>query len=217
MTDHVFKNTPSGLEFVGDFDGLYAEQPDPWEQAGITGDKADYYALSRGALVSAVKDYGVGRACEIGCGHGHLTALLDQVCPHGAMGVDVSNVAVARARKLYPNVDFIARNICDAKADLAPIECDAVIWANCLWYLLHALDHAFANSLGLLDRNDLFIVSQGFLHEEQRYGREVIDGFNGAVSTLLHRYGDRLQLIEAQYDDHDDFVLKDGLLIFRVK
>lgn len=214
MSEHVFKETPQGLKFVGDFEGLYASVADPWDQSNVAGPMGWFYGEQRAGVLDVVSQYGVRCALEVGCGHGHLTAMLDRLLPDGAIGYDIAPRAIERAHELHPSVNFFVRDIC-APIDHRP-SVDCVIWSNCLWYLLHKLDAAVANSLSLLARDQLFIVSQGFLHDgDQNYGREIANGFAGSVKTFVERYGEQMQLVEALFDAKGSYPLRDGIIVFR--
>lgn len=55
----VFKTIPGKyeIEFVGDFEGLYLMEDDPWYQSGTDDRLKDYYAYSRKLLVNYIIDY----------------------------------------------------------------------------------------------------------------------------------------------------------------
>lgn len=210
MTDHVFTETDAGLAFVGNFAALYAEQDDPWEQSGATGDMADYYAYSRNMLIEALWRHGAGpQGLEIGCGHGHLTEMLNEAVGP-VMGLDISATAVRQATALHPGIRFVQGDV--TADDFNACRFGYVIWAQILWYVLHRIDVAIDNTLRAIEPGGLFVVSQAFLRE-QRYGKDIADGFDGALRLFLSRPG--LQLIEARYDVTGRYVHRDGLMVFR--
>ncbi len=207
----VFAETDGKLQLVGDWQKVYAENPDPWDQAGLTGEMAHYYAESRVRLIEALNEIGCfGSGIEIGCGHGHLTRMLSNaLCP--VVGIDVSKEAIERARVLHPNVTFEQGDITADDFTAGPAQ--FILLAQCLWYLLHRFDVVLANCLNSIPVGGLLVVSQAFLEGEQRYGAEIADGFTGAMKLFLA--SDRLQLIHASYDDSGRLVHRDGLMIFR--
>lgn len=213
MNGHIFQEQDGGMAFVGDFEGLYNSAPDPWDQSGQSGDMAHYYRHSRARLMKVLLTHDIDDAIEVGCGHGHLTAMIERVLPDGVIGMDCSQAAIEKAKELHPECDFIAGNLL-AQDFKPPVLADAVIWAQILWYVLHGLDIAVSNTLRCIPTGGLFIISQAFL-ADQRYGREVIDGFQGAVMTFIGRYRGGLRLIESRYDDSGQFCHNDGLLVFR--
>lgn len=215
-SDHVFKESgePPYMEFVGDFEAEYQSQPDPWDQSGDRGPRAPYYEFSRNKLVARISNRlrEGARGLEIGSGMGYLTTRF--VPRYDMVGVDASETAVARARKLHPGIDFrhgdlLSENFCH-NVDSEGFH--FAIWAQCWWYLLHDVDKAIDHTLHALMDDGFFIVHQAFL-KEQNYGREIADGFEGAVALLMKRPD--LRLIEASQDDSGRFAYYDGLLMFR--
>lgn len=210
MTNHVFRETDAGLSFVGDFGSLYSQEADPWGQSATSGEMGEYYRHSRDVLVRALHRHGQHHILEVGCGHGHLTKQLNEnVGP--TSGMDISTEALATARRLHPGIEFIRGDITDEAFRSRQWGC--VVWAQILWYVLHRIDTALANTLRSIPPGGMFVVSQAFLRSEQKYGKDIADGFYGALAMLSKRDG--LQLIESRYDDTNRFVHNDGLMIFR--
>lgn len=210
--DGVFHETIDGkLRLVGDWQMVYRQNDDPWDQSGRSGPMAPYYSASRIRLVEALERLGpfIG-GMEIGCGHGYLTRMLaNALCP--IAGIDISEAAVAQARALHPDMIFAQGDITADGFDAGPY--DFVILAQCLWYVLHRFDATLANCLNALPIGGLLVVSQAFLHGEQRYGADIAKGFTGALRLFLD--SERLQLIHANLDDSGRHVHRDGLMIFR--
>src|SRR5690349_1107892 len=110
--DYIFRERLDGsLELIGDFEGMYREDDDPWNQAarpGLDLPRQRYYTQSRANLIKILR----GRltpypartrlGLEVGCGHGHVTKLLQDTLWMNWDGMDVSKTAVDRASKLYP-------------------------------------------------------------------------------------------------------------------
>jgi SAM-dependent methyltransferase len=215
----VFREGPEGrLEFVGDFDGLYARELDPWGQSGADGDMAAYYRFSRQRLCRAVQRhvYGHGERLEVGCGLGHVLPLLSEADPNGAwLGLDISNEAISRARWLHPEHRFLIGDVAgDLPVRVGVARYEAVVLNQVLWYILERMDRTVVNCRRILKPGGVLIVAQAFLRGRQRYGTEIADGFHGTVRLFLDRYPD-LRLIEAAYDDTDEYHHNDGLLVFR--
>lgn len=213
MNQHVFAEAPDGLKFVGEFDALYREQTDPWEQSATSGDMGRYYAASRRNVIEVVHRHKPDSGLEVGCGFGWLTAMLQGAFGVQMTGMDISPTAVVQAQGRHPNGPRFVWG--DILVDNEIGQFGAVIWAQMLWYVLEEIDDAVRNTLRCLAPGGLFIVSQGFLRE-QRYGRYVANGFHGTARLFVERYSEALSLIEAKHDDSDRHVLMDGLLVFRV-
>lgn len=237
MNQHVFRETADGdLEPVFDFEALYRSEDDPWDQSGKGDpDKAAYYASSRHRLLRAIRErvYGGHRGLEVGCGHGHALAYLAQSMRawHTKWsGLDISPTAIATARLLHPGLDFyvediagevftteadVSREMTYTANDLARGRFDVVVLNQVWWYVLERLPAAIENCWELVKPGGLLIISQGFLRGEQRYARDLADGFPGAVGLMLRLCSRRFQLISATYDDTGSYPLNDGLMIFR--
>lgn len=221
MSDFVFRERAGGkLEFVGDFEGLYSAEIDPWGQSARSGPMASYYRRSRARLCEAVYTHdrtGVrARGLEIGCGHGHVLAVLRRDCFENWDGIDISAAAVCEARRQAPGARFFVGDIA-GEMPLPPSSVgsyDVVILSQLLWYVLARLDSAVGNAARLVRLGGLLIVSQAFLKGPQRYGSKIADGFNGSLCLFLKRYT-YLQIIEAQYDSDPALSHNDGLLVFR--
>jgi len=77
--NYVFKENKDGkLNFVGDFDLLYENEVDPWDQSGINNQYTDYYKGSRSQLNSELKKINPPKLFEIGCGLGYTTKLIKE-------------------------------------------------------------------------------------------------------------------------------------------
>jgi len=226
----VFRETADGLEFVGDFESLYREDADPWEQSGSGNRLRDYYRHSRLAIEEVLTRYfrGEARGLEVGCGLGYVTRFLNTVPGWSVVGVDVSSEAIKSAQRLHlllmqdnprramresVHGQYLIGDITAGEFSVPGPPYDFVILAQCWWYVLHKIEAVIANALACLKPGGLFIVSQAFLKGEQRYANDVAPGIRGALK-LLEAYGmDRL--IELRYDDRDLLVHHDGLLVFR--
>lgn len=218
MSGHVFEDDgKGGLRFVGDFEGLYADSSDPWGQSGEREDNASYYRFSRHRLAMALTaQIGKSEGCrlEIGCGHGHAMNAVARALGGKWTGVDISNSAVLKARSLFPAHQFFTADI-RAGLPFPPSSVgkfDVVILSQLLWYVLDDLDVVTRHAIRLSQIGGLVVLSQAFLRE-QLYGRDKIDGFDGALKHFT-RFP-QLRLIEARYDDTDQHVHHDGLLIYR--
>lgn len=218
LAEAIFREDKDGkLALVGDFDRVYREAEDPWDQSGGPGPMAAYYDASRCRLASTLKDHlrYAGTRLEIGCGHGHALEILSMAVRGGNWhGLDVSRQAIAQARKLYPRYRFFVGDITGKLPAGVFRDYDAVILNQALWYVLERLDETLANCQRLMRLGGLLCISQGFLPlTAQRYGREIAHGFNGAMQLLNKQRAWRL--IEAKQDDTGRHRLDDGLFVLR--
>ena len=134
--DYVIK---SG-ELVGDFDGLYREFDDPWHQS-----REDHVADTRRAIAirycsrlrTAHGDHEVSRVLEYGCGFGFMTDSLRQN-GFSAIGVDVAEGAIRKARAMNPSAVFLTRSFDDPSL-LPDLDPDIIVMAEITWYVLEHL------------------------------------------------------------------------------
>ena len=216
MSDLVFREEGCQLKFVGDFDGVYREDDDPWEQSALCpGKMLRYYNYSRFNLASAVNQFAppFSYLVEVGCGLGYALDYLNATCKIVPTGLDVSGVAIGRARKLFPGRRFIQADITAERFDVVGgYYC--VVLNQLLWYVLHRLDATLLNCSRLLSPGGTLIISQAFLNE-QRYGKEIVDGFDGLLKKLLNEYQSLFSLLGSRYDTSHEQIHHDGLLILQ--
>jgi SAM-dependent methyltransferase len=216
MSEFVFAEKDGALQFVGDFDALYRSERDPWFQGDDRGPMAAYYLASRRRIVRALFETRAtpsGRGLEIGCGHGHAIRHLRCHSPvHRWTGIDISKVAIEQARELCRGVEF---GVCDIRIEPPHFEpFDVVVMNQILWYVLTKIDATVHNAGRKLNTGGLFVVSQAFLTGEQRFGRDIADGFVGTLRLFLDRYK-WLSLLFADYEDTSAHQHNDGVLVFR--
>ena len=183
--NYVFKENKDGkLNFVGDFDLLYENEVDPWDQSGINNQYTDYYKGSRSQLNSELKKINPPKLFEIGCGLGYTTKLIKESLPDTqVVGVDISSVAIKRAQKLFPKLNFREGDICSNNFGVGG-QCDVIILNELLWYILESFSDVLKNCYSILSSNGKLIISQSFLKESQRYMPELFDGIDEFIVYL---------------------------------
>jgi len=220
----VFAEAEGGaLRLAADWDALYRAEADPWGQSGADERLGPYYRESRARLARAVyRNFGnrTFRGIEIGAGLGHVVNQLATSFPWGAWaGLEISAVAVDRARRTYPRQSFHVADIADEGQSLGRLPLfvgryDLVVFGQVWWYVLEHIDVAIGNALDLLDEGGVLIVSQAFLTGEQRYGADIARGFVGALQLLTGRFAGRMHLLEAEYEASGRYAHNDGLIVF---
>jgi SAM-dependent methyltransferase len=214
----VFRAGNDGsLRFIGDFEGLYRAEADPWGQSGNDARLGTYYRASRGRLLRELRRLQPRRVIEVGCGHGHVAERIrTHLSDCEVVGVDVSATALGQARTTYPNITYHQADIREAGA-LAPVgHADVVLLNQILWYVLDALDHVTDNAKAALRPGGHMIWCNAFFRGDgQRFGRDIVDGFAGLVRYIEERGGHELELIEAQLRSDPAALHDDGLVIMR--
>ena len=210
--NYIFKPSGDKLEFVGDFESLYKNEDDPWNQSGKDGEISYYYAHSRKRLVSQLKVLNPESLLEAGCGLGYTTEIIQKSLPEcKVIGMDISKRAIIKATELFPNLEFMSDDISDTTF-YSDIKYDVVILNQLLWYILESLSDTFENCFSMLKPNGRVVISQAFLQEPQKYGKDICDGFDGLLS-YLNDHGFNIEY--SQLDDSNSFVHDDGLIIIK--
>ena len=213
----VFRERDDGeLEFIGDFDGLYRNEKDPWAQSGNDDQWVDYYNFSRGNIVKAIDQLSsTGSLVEIGCGIGFVTDFIAQNLPgYEVDGMDISSVAVERASEKFPKYNFMSCDI--GSRDFGLVEkYDVVLLNQLLWYILQNLETAISNCHKLIKSGGYLVISQSFLREKQRYGSDIVEGCEGLSDFIAKHHQAEFSLLKVHYDETEEFIHHDGLLIYK--
>lgn len=110
------------------FDSFYMVN-DPWHMAS----PSEQYRFAETNRLILEKFGRVGSILEIGCGEGHHTFHLQQVC-ECLTGLDVSNKAVERARRRYSGSEFLVGDVFSQEIGArAPF--DLVVACEVLYYM----------------------------------------------------------------------------------
>ena len=219
--DFIFARRPDGvLEFKGDFEGLYQSDPDPWGQSGGDPRMKEYYEFSRMELAAApplvlLKN---GLVLEAGCGIGYVTSFLATMAALDVAveGMDISPSAIKSAKAHHPCIRFWVEDVGASIVDRGFFaRYNIVILNQMLWYVLDRLPNVFRNVDRMLKPQGHLIVQNAFL-DNQEYGREVVDGFNGLLKYVLDHHVKDFQVVSASYDASPRFApYHDGLLVLQ--
>lgn len=160
--DYVIKEG----RFIGAFEEMYRDCPDPWHQDAIQ-------PLSEDAALLLVKRGSYSNILDLGCGKGRFTGRLCRETGSSVTAVDLSPTAISAARSRFPQIDFQA-------ASVPPLPFpnegfDLVVTAELLWYVLPKLKELFVEIRRVLKPGGHYLILQHFYRpDEQRYGREVL-------------------------------------------
>ncbi len=157
--DYVIKDG----KFIGEFESMYRDCEDPWTQS-IQPNK-----YSRMAGIIHLENFNVRSVLECGCGLGYYADWIHKETGIIPKSVDVSETAIAKARELFPRLDF---EVADITKDLRQYkEYDCIMFAEIIWYILPDL-----NSLFELMKNEFkgkyLLINQVFYKGSQKYGTE---------------------------------------------
>ncbi|HEY3998301.1 MAG TPA: SAM-dependent methyltransferase [Candidatus Xenobia bacterium] len=126
------------------FDLLFSALPDPWH---FERSPFEHERLSR--LFQSFGGRRFQRALEVGCAEGTFTGRLAEVADH-VTGLDVSEVALARARTRHPSLTFVQHDL--GSGPLAEPPFDLVVASEVLYFfedpgLLHRVADALVQGL----------------------------------------------------------------------
>jgi SAM-dependent methyltransferase len=216
--DYVFKEKNGKMYFVGDFEAFYKNESDPWGQKGTDGRLNEYYDFSRSNLINIIGSLVKSEEktidiLEVGCGLGYVLSKLSAGLPANVKvaGMDISKTAIKKAKSLFPSLEFIVGDICSKHLKVKH-KYDIVIMSQILWYILEKLPQVFTNINSLL-KNDGFLIFLNAFLKEQKYGKEIIDGFDGLVKYICLNYFGKYTIIKAEADYSSRFLHDDGILV----
>jgi len=157
--DYVIKDG----QFIGKFDEMYSEFTDPWMQSS----QPNKY--SRMAGIIHLKNFGIKSVLECGCGLGYYAQWIKNETQITPKSVDLSPVAIEKAKTLFPDLDF---EVADITKDLAQYKAyEAVLLSEIVWYILPDLKGIF-EELSKSFKGKYLMVNQVFYKGSQKYGTE---------------------------------------------
>jgi len=210
--NYIFKeNTMGELTFEGKFEQYYQECDDPWNQSG-QGNMLQYYSRSRKTIAKHLNNYQIKKTIEVGCGLGYACNELSKQTQTEIEGIDISTEAISQAIKKFPNFDFFVGDITNINFKTNVVSYQCVLLNQLLWYILEDLQLSINNSISMLETNGLLIISNAFARE-QRYGKNIIDGFDGAFK-YFNNCSPKLKLIHAEFNDSNNRVI-DGIFVLK--
>ena len=126
--------------------------------------------IGGGILASLIREYSLHNVVEVGCGLGKITNMLNGACADAVItGVDVSETAINKAQKMYPQIKFKAANVRDISEEWS--EYDGIIFSDIMWYILQDLE-VVIQKLKENCAGKILMIKQVFYKGQQRYGTE---------------------------------------------
>lgn len=207
--DYVFKDG----KLIGKFEEMYRFSSEiPWHQ-----DKTAYDVFSD-IDIAILRQHKYESICEIGCGLGYFSNRLHTELDSGGRplvtGVDISQIAVEKARRKFPEISFIVGDLTKeppfthkplamsdellsinhepsaTSHELLPMShqpFNLVVIKEVLWYVCHNLEHFIKNVLSMIKEDGFLYVSQSFLESDNWVGKDVIDSPE-RLKELLSQY-----------------------------
>lgn len=169
--DYVIKDG----KFIGKFDEMYSDFNDPWTQS------TQPNKYSRMAAIIHIKNFNINSILECGCGLGYYADWIKRETNIVPKSIDISPVAIEKAKKLFPDLDF---EVADISTDLQNYKAyDCVILSEIIWYILPDLKKIFE----ILEKNfkgKYLIVNQVFYKGTQKYGTEYFTNLNEFIEYV---------------------------------
>lgn len=152
--EYVFRDG----KLVGDFDNMYQYAAEvPWHQDTLS----DHWSTDVGFLMlKAQAPY--GSILEVGCGLGYIAAKLNAVVQDGPIDAfDVSPVAIRKARRLHPGIQFYVGDVTDPT--FRPRRhYELVVVKDLLWYVLDHLETVLRNLEACVATSGALYLCQSF-------------------------------------------------------
>lgn len=188
-------DTKSGA-FRGEFEAMYRDIEDPW------GCEAGKSSLNNLIFLDIIfgGDRRYGRILDIGCGLGGLLDAIKRKNVGGyVLGLDISQTAIEKAGRRYPDLEFRCQNILET--ELRDRNFDLIVLSEVLWYVLSDLPRFFDRVSSMMSATGSLAVHQYF-PAEQRFGREQIDGLPGFLDFMERRaVFSRQHMFTSHHDD----------------
>lgn len=156
-------------KLVGDFEAMYQDFDDPWEQTSRE-QFASEKAVALNLLTRLKAREGCRRVLELGCGFGDFTARASAL-GMDAVGMDISETAVSKARQRHPGDEFLSGALRDHDLikRLAP---DVIVMAEITWYVLEDLPAFLTFIRRELPHVYLIHLLMTYAPGVQKYGKE---------------------------------------------
>jgi SAM-dependent methyltransferase len=169
--DYVIKEG----KFIGKFDEMYSKFSDPWTQS------TQPNKYSRMAGIIHLKNLNINSILECGCGLGYYADWINRETKIIPKSIDISPIAIEKAKKLFPHLDFEVADISTELQKYANYDC--VILSEIIWYILPELKKIF-EKLEHYFKNKYLIVNQVFYKGTQKYGNEYFTNLNEFINYV---------------------------------
>jgi peptidoglycan/xylan/chitin deacetylase (PgdA/CDA1 family)/2-polyprenyl-3-methyl-5-hydroxy-6-metoxy-1,4-benzoquinol methylase len=144
------------------FNDLFA-LPDPWSYVDL------YEQTKHKHILEIISGYQLGTGLEIGCAEGHFTEKLSRHCD-SLMAIDISNVALNRAKDRCHSLNNVSFLQCDVFTELPKDRFDFIICAETLYYIKNRLSLRYfsKNIVNILkDHGKLVLVHANLVSDDR--------------------------------------------------
>lgn len=169
--DYVIKEG----KFIGKFDEMYSKFKDPWTQS------TQPNKYSRMAGIIHLKNVKAKTVLECGCGLGYYADWIYKETNIIPKSVDISPVAIEKAKVLFPYLDFEVTDVTKSLDDYRYYDC--VMLSEIIWYVLPDLKKIFL-MLNNAFKGKHLIVNQVFYKGTQKYGTDYFTNLREFISYV---------------------------------
>lgn len=223
MVDFIFKkNSLGNLEFKGDFNSLYLDDIDPWGQSGDDSNHSMsfFYNRSREILCQNIKMIcnqecnNELKICEVGSGIGYVTKKLSDELPENLIvGVDISDIAITKAREKFPSLNFETHNILHRKLNN---KFNVIILSNIIWYVIHDFNNLINNVLESMDKNNnrYLVIHNALFKKNQIYATDIVSTIGDMLNLFMKALEEKviIQKVNSDFIRHKDMEHDFGLI-----
>lgn len=198
--DFVIKNGT----LIGDFENLYQSFDDPWSQSKFSDELDAQRALIFNSCRRIRKEFHLNRVVELGCGFGIFADFLRRD-GFAAVGIDIADSAINRARDEHPETIFIQGDIGDFER-IEQFDPEIYLMMEITWYVLDQID-SFIDKLKLkaaAQEKPIFLIHllSTYAPGEQQYGKEMFTNLDEILCHFSLNYTEYAELT-FNYSDAD--------------
>lgn len=175
--DYVIKDG----RLVGEFEEMYRDFADPWEQT------REAFAEEKAIALRAIRALAPRTVVELGSGLGHFTKRIKAEGVPNVIGVDISTTALEKARAHAPECTFVAADILDFSM-YERFQPDVIVMAEITWYVLDKLDRFLAHLRETRPDTYLIHLLTTYAEGEQRYGSQYFTNLAGILAYFKMNY-----------------------------
>lgn len=138
------------MDTAEEMDSLYSKIEDPFEYR-----KINRYPI----LLGLMEQFGVeGKTLEVACSEGILAGMLPERFKTDYLGMDVSSVAVSRAREKYKGDDRMRWLVADATKHDFMLKFDMIVISDVYMYM-NDIKHFHRKTVGLLNPGGILLAT----------------------------------------------------------
>jgi SAM-dependent methyltransferase len=162
----------------GKFNELYKDIIDPW--GCVAGGDSIYNNM----FMNLIDKYYYKSVLEIGCGLGAFISKFN-VLIKKLYGVDISEVAIGKAKLNYPMIQFEVKDVINDEFENMG-KFDLIVINEVIWYLAKDINTVLIKIQKLLNDNGIVAIKQYFPYD-QKYYTECIQGHEG-FEKIVQQY-----------------------------